>query len=473
MCIKCDIRTKGCEVSQKLLCFQKNHRRHTGTAEFGHTPLNPEVILQCESTRYWWAPKHCGLKALPYLCIVKTAGKKRVVVGLSGGVDSSVAAYLLKEQGYDVLGLFMKNWHDESVTLSNECPWIEDSNDAMLVAQMLDIPYQAIDLSEVYKSRIVDYMFDAYASGITPNPDVLCNREIKFDVFLKTALKLGADFVATGHYCRKESIEMKNGKAIHRLLAGKDPGKDQSYFLCQINQEQLGRALFPIGELHKSEVRKIAAEIGLPTAEKKDSQGLCFVGKIRLPDFLQQQLKAKEGEIVEIPAKAIAEKDLVEVHAEGGSSDRSLAELTAPHVLKPEMGRVVGRHMGAHFFTIGQRKGLQVGGRPEPLFVIGTDVHRNEVYVGQGEQHPGLYRKGLFVSKEDSHWLRPDLQLLVGEQADYQLRIRYRQPLQKATLHQEEEGLYIIFEEAQRGVAPGQFAAWYDGEELIGSGVIR
>ncbi|MBT8324533.1 MAG: tRNA 2-thiouridine(34) synthase MnmA, partial [Winogradskyella sp.] len=218
---------------------------------------------------------------------------KRVIVGLSGGVDSSVAAYLMKQQGYEVIGLFMKNWHDDSVTISDECPWLEDSNDAMIVADKLGIPFQTVDLSEAYKERIVDYMFSEYEKGRTPNPDVLCNREIKFDVFLKIALDLGADYVATGHYCRKASIE-KNGESIFRLLAGKDSNKDQSYFLCQLSQNQLSKALFPLGDLTKPQVRQIASEQNLITAEKKDSQGLCFIGKVRLPDFLQQKLQPKE-----------------------------------------------------------------------------------------------------------------------------------------------------------------------------------
>ena len=228
---------------------------------------------------------------------------KRVIIGLSGGVDSSVAAYLLKEQGYEVIGLFMKNWHDDSVTISKECPWLEDSNDAMLVADKLGIPFQVVDLSEQYKERIVDYMFREYEMGRTPNPDILCNREIKFDVFMEIALGLGADFVATGHYCRRDVLEIQ-GKKIYRLLAGKDANKDQSYFLCQLSQHQLSRSLFPIGELTKTEVRKIASDQGLVTAEKKDSQGLCFIGKVRLPEFLQQILMPKEGLSVQIPEDA-------------------------------------------------------------------------------------------------------------------------------------------------------------------------
>lgn len=388
---------------------------------------------------------------------------KRVVVGLSGGVDSSVAAYLLKEQGYEVIGMFMKNWHDDSVTISNECPWLDDSNDAMIVAQHLGIPFQAIDLSKEYKERIVDYMFTEYQAGRTPNPDVLCNREIKFDIFLKAALKLGADYVATGHYARREEIDV-NEKKIYRLLAGKDPNKDQSYFLCQLTQEQLSKALFPIGELLKPEVREIAQKAGLATANKKDSQGLCFVGKVHLPDFLQQRLQPKKGKAIVIPETAKA-------YSNGQSMD-DLISLTKPYVYQQSEGEVVGEHNGAHFYTIGQRKGLNIGGQPKPLFVIGTDTEHNIIYMGMGEDHPGLYRKGLFVPNEDEHWVREDLKLAVGESRNYLARIRYRQPLEPCTLHKKEEGLYIIFERPQKAITPGQFSAWYADDELIGSGVI-
>lgn len=389
--------------------------------------------------------------------------KKRVVVGLSGGVDSSVAAYLLKEQGYEVIGMFMKNWHDDSVTISDECPWLDDSNDAMIVAQHLGIPFQAIDLSEEYKKRIVDYMFDEYNRGRTPNPDVLCNREIKFDVFLKHALKLGADFVATGHYCRKGEIE-KDGKAIYQLLSGKDPNKDQSYFLCQLTQAQLSKALFPIGRLLKPEVREIAKNNNLVTAEKKDSQGLCFIGKVHLPDFLQQRLQPKKGKVIEIFAD--------DHQFQNGNHTDDLASLSKPFEYAPTMGKVAGEHNGAHYYTIGQRKGLNIGGYPKPLFIIGTDTETNTIYMGQGEDHPGLYRKGLFIPNEDEHWIRPDLKLEIGESKKYQARIRYRQNLEECTLHKEANGLYIIFDEAQKSITPGQFAAWYQGDELIGSGVI-
>ena len=388
---------------------------------------------------------------------------KRVVVGLSGGVDSSVAAYLLKEQGYEVIGMFMKNWHDDSVTISNECPWLDDSNDAMIVAQHLGIPFQAIDLSAEYKTRIVDYMFAEYQRGRTPNPDILCNREIKFDVFLEAALKLGADYVATGHYCRKGETTI-NDKKYYQLLAGKDPNKDQSYFLCQLTQAQLSKALFPIGDLLKPEVREIAKKAGLATAEKKDSQGLCFVGKVHLPDFLQQRLEAKKGKVIEVSADSATFKN--------GYDHTDLNHLTQSFVLSPDLGEVVGEHNGAHFYTIGQRRGLNIGGYERPLFVIGTDTKLNVIYTGSGEDHPGLYRSGLFIPNTDEHWIREDLKLSVGESKNFLVRIRYRQPLEDCTLHKKANGLYLIFKKPQRGVAPGQFAAWYTDEELIGSGVI-
>lgn len=395
---------------------------------------------------------------------------KRVVVGLSGGVDSSVAAYLLQQEGYEVIGLFMKNWHDTSVTISNECPWVEDSNDAMAVAETLGIPYQTIDLSEDYKERIVDYMFAEYQKGRTPNPDVLCNREIKFDIFLKAAMQLNADFVATGHYCRKESVEI-DGKEVFQLKAGVDRNKDQSYFLCQLNQEQLSKALFPIGHLEKSEVRKIATEAGLSTAEKKDSQGLCFIGKVKLPEFLQQQLKPKQGDIVEIE-KGQPLFNINKEYNKDNTSLEALQSLSTDYTYNPELGEKVGEHNGAHYFTIGQRKGMNVGGKPEPLFVIGTNTQTNTIYVGQGTNHPGLYRPALKVPTTDTHWVREDLKLNVGESMKVMSRIRYRQALEKAVLHQKEDGLYIVFENDQRGIAAGQFVAWYQDDELIGSGVI-
>jgi len=393
---------------------------------------------------------------------------KRVVVGLSGGVDSSVAAYLLKEQGYDVIGLFMKNWHDDSVTISDECPWLDDSNDAMMVAEKLGIPFQTVDLSVQYKEKIVDYMFREYEMGRTPNPDVLCNREIKFDVFLKIALELGADYVATGHYCRKDVIE-NNGIETYQLLAGKDPNKDQSYFLCQLSQEQLSKTLFPIGEILKPDVRKIAKEQGLITAEKRDSQGLCFIGKVRLPEFLQQKLKPKEGKIIEISSDFSAyKKEIPEFNSEE-EKNKFLSQ--KPSYVK-EDGKIVGTHQGAHYFTKGQRKGLAVGGTKEPLFVIDTDVNENIIYVGQGKDHPGLYRNGLFVKQEEIHWVRKDKKLQDGDTLDVMARIRYRQPLEKATLNKTNSGLYIIFENPQSAITEGQFVAWYKGEELLGSGVI-
>ncbi|MCH8554251.1 MAG: tRNA 2-thiouridine(34) synthase MnmA [Schleiferiaceae bacterium] len=391
----------------------------------------------------------------------------RVVVGLSGGVDSSVAAWLLQQEGHEVIGLFMRNWVDETVTLHDECPWVEDSNDAMLVADHLGIPFQVVDLSEAYRKRIVDYMFAEYQVGRTPNPDVLCNREIKFDIFLDTALKLGADFVATGHYCQKSSLT-QNGNTTYQLLAGADANKDQSYFLCQLNQQQLAKALFPIGHLQKPEVREIAKREGLATAEKKDSQGLCFIGKVRLPDFLQQQLTPKKGAIVEISADhAMYAGDVFNKH-----KDEPAAAVN-PYTYSPANGNIVGEHIGAHYFTRGQRKGLKVGGKALPLFVIDTDVQSNTIYVGQGEDHPGLYSQALFVAADDVHWIREDLKLQAGQSATYQARFRYRQPLMDCTLHQFTNGLYVVFESPQKAISPGQFVAWYHGNECIGSGVIE
>lgn len=389
---------------------------------------------------------------------------KRVVVGLSGGVDSSVTAYLLKEQGYEVIGMFMKNWHDETVTLSDDCPWIDDSNDALLIAQQLDIPFQVIDLSKEYKERIVDYMFNEYQAGRTPNPDVLCNREIKFDVFLNSAKELGADYVATGHYCRK--LEHSDGS--FGLIQGKDPNKDQSYFLCQLSQEQLGMALFPIGELLKSEVRSIAEKAGLHTADKKDSQGLCFVGKISLPQFLQQKLSPLRGDIVEIPATLPTYKayDRIPVQQE------YIEQLAAPFSYTPDQGEVVTQHQGAHYYTIGQRKGLHIGGRPNPSFVIDTDVTTNTVYSGQNDDHPGLNRWALKIKQEDMHFVssRFTSDLLNNKEID--VRIRYRQALQKCTVHNIAGDTFVLFKEKQRGITPGQFAAFYIDKELIASGVI-
>lgn len=392
---------------------------------------------------------------------------KTVVVGLSGGVDSSVAAYLLKEQGYNVIGIFMRNWNDESVTINNECPWIDDSNDALLVAEKLGIPFQVIDLSEEYKKRIVDYMFAEYEAGRTPNPDVLCNREIKFDVFLKIALSLKADYVATGHYCQKKE---ENG--IYSLLAGKDNNKDQSYFLCQVSQEQLAKALFPIGHLEKSEVREIAKKADLITAEKKDSQGLCFIGKVKLPVFLQQQLQPKKGKVIEIDGRLPMYGDYYKLVNDTNVTHELLKQLSTPFNYSSEIGTELGEHDGAHYFTIGQRKGLGIGGKSEPVFIIGTDVNSNEIYVGQGEKHPGLFRKALFIQKDEVHWIRKDLELKAGEQKDYLVRIRYRQDLKKARLYAFEEGIYIYFKKPMKSITPGQFAAWYDDNELIGSGVI-
>ena len=385
---------------------------------------------------------------------------KTVVVGLSGGVDSSVAAYILKNQGYNVIGLFMRNWNDESVIIDDDCPWIEDSNDALQVAEILGIPFQVIDFSKEYKERIVDYMFLEYQNGRTPNPDILCNREIKFDLFLKKAIEIGADFVATGHYCRKEEVII-NGNKIQRLLAGNDTTKDQSYFLCQVNQFQLSKTLFPIGNMQKKEVRKLAKEIGLNTAEKKDSQGLCFIGKVKLPTFLQQFLKPKTGRVVEIDSNnSIYHKENIINKFESFKYSSS-------------MGKVIGDHNGAHYYTIGQRKGLNIGGFPLPLFIIGTDVKKNIIYVGQGEDHPGLYRNGLTVKKENIHWIREDLKIDMNTPTVYDSRIRYRQKLTPCSITSNKFGLIVNFKEIQRGITPGQFISWYKNDELIGSGIIN
>ena len=475
----------------------------------------------------------------------------KVCVGLSGGVDSSVAALLLKQQGYDVFAMFMQNWHDTEGTLHGDCEWEEDKFVAEMVARKIGIPFYFIDLSKEYRQRVVDYMFDEYSKGRTPNPDVLCNREIKFDAFLKAAEKMGADMVATGHYCRKAQVldadghpVLENGRPVYRILAGTDPNKDQSYFLCQLTQEQLSKAMFPIGDICKPEVRRIAHEADLPSAEKKDSQGICFVGKVDLPVFLQQKLKSVEGDVIEVYDdyfrdsaqygyihdtldSILADGSLGDVnlvtdyisddkseHSEPGSfeggcrnvsvydfgkiaslTDAQLERLSEPvtygdikfetetyrsgkhHVKKTRYkanpyGAVVGRHEGAQFYTIGQRKGLNIGGHKDSLFVISTDIDRNIIYVGEGHRHKGLSRSCLRVQPGEIHWIREDLRMEVDEIRRYRVRIRYRQPLQDAVLVMRESGLYILFEDAQRGITAGQFAVWYDCDEMIGSGVI-
>ena len=421
----------------------------------------------------------------------------KIAVGLSGGVDSSVAALLLKNAGHDVVALFMQNWHDTTGTLHGDCEWEEDKFVAEMVAKKLGIPFHFVDLSGIYRQKVVDYMFSEYEKGRTPNPDVLCNREIKFDAFLKCALELGVDYVATGHYCKKDEFVNEKGEKIYRILAGDDKNKDQSYFLCQLSQEQLSKALFPIGDIDKPEVRRLAKEAGLPSAEKKDSQGICFVGKVDLPVFLQQKLKPKEGDVIEIfatederaPYTASALKagecvaDLqgnVVAHSnllDGEYTDYTpdeLALLAAPHTYTPADGKKIGKHTGAQFYTIGQRKGLNIGGHKESIFIISIDIENNNIYVGEGHSHPGLYRKGLKIENPEIHWIREDLQMEVGERRRYLVRIRYRQPLQQATLYREEDGLYIVFDKPQRGISAGQFAAWYTPreEEMIGSGVI-
>ena len=471
----------------------------------------------------------------------------KVCVGLSGGVDSSVAALILKQQGYDVFALFMQNWHDASTTLHGDCEWEEDRFVAEMVARKIGIPFYFVDLSKEYRQRVVDYMFDEYEKGRTPNPDVLCNREIKFDAFLKCAKKLGADYVATGHYCRKVEGEGMDGRKVSRILAGADPNKDQSYFLCQLTQEQLSQALFPIGDIEKPEVRRLAHEADLPSADKKDSQGICFVGKVDLPTFLQQKLKPCEGDVVEVfdayyvdneqynyvremlgslmrdpdaqvkmitdyvsddKAVPVLESgcpfDLEKISA---LTDEQLLRMSQPvrydikfetetyrsgrkHIKKTRykenpFGKIVGKHDGAQFYTIGQRKGLNIGGHKDSIFVIETDIPSNIIYVGEGHTHKGLSRSCLRIAPDEIHWIREDLRMMVGEMRRYRVRIRYRQPLQDATLIMRDNGLYILFDAPQRGITSGQFAAWYapvepelatraedTSVEMIGSGVI-
>ncbi len=470
----------------------------------------------------------------------------KVCVGLSGGVDSSVAALLLKRQGYDVFAMFMQNWHDADATLHGDCEWEEDRFVAELVARKIGIPFYFVDLSVPYRKKVVDYMFEEYSKGRTPNPDVLCNREIKFDAFLEAARKMGADMVATGHYCRKEPFldsEGKpatgpDGKPLFSLLEGADPNKDQSYFLCQLSPEQISSALFPIGHLDKKEVRRIAAEADLPSADKKDSQGICFVGKVDLPTFLKQKLESREGPVVEVYDRYFADNEhyirseqiLVsllrdpskplqstlpyapetkiltsdgEPLGEGpfdpekvsALSDEQLMHLSEPvrygtitfetetyksgkkRVRKTRYkdnpwGKILGVHEGAHFYTIGQRKGLNIGGHAEPLFVIGTDTESNTVYVGEGFSNKGLYRRCLRIAEDEIHEVDPGFSLSEGETARCRVRIRYRQPLQGATLIRREGSLFILFDKPQRSVTAGQFAVWYDGEKMLGSGVI-
>ena len=388
---------------------------------------------------------------------------------MSGGVDSSVSALLLKQQGYEVIGLFMKNWHDESVTISDECPWLDDSNDAMLIAEKLEIPFQTVDLSKEYHSRIIDYMFNEYENGRTPNPDVLCNREIKFDIFLKIALDLGADYIATGHYCQVNKIN-KDNKEIYRLIVGADEKKDQSYFLCQLNQKQLSKAIFPIGHLTKSDVRDIAKKNDLITAAKKDSQGLCFVGKVKLPDFLKQRLTPKKGKVIKIDSESLKQEiDLNEVK----SKEKELELLSAPFSFSPDDGEEIGEHNGAYYYTVGQRKGLNIGGFSEPLFVLETDVSKNIIYVGMGESHPALFKRALFVSSNEIHWIREDLKINENQTMNIIFRIRYRQPLQSGTIYRFKKGLYILFDKPISSVTSGQFVSWYIDNELIGSGTIN
>ena len=387
--------------------------------------------------------------------------KTRVVVAMSGGVDSSVAAYILKQEGYDVVGIFMKNWHDSSVTISKDCPWLEDSYDAMLVCEKLSIPFQVIDLSDDYKNKIVDYMFNEYKKGNTPNPDILCNREIKFDLFLKLALKLGADFIATGHYAQTKESNYK-GKSIFHLISGKDNSKDQSYFLCQLNQYQLSKTIFPIGSLTKKHVRKIAKDNNLITAEKKDSQGLCFIGKVKLPDFLQQKLRPKKGDVV------LIDKNHKEFVKKSDLND--IESLSKPYCYDPKEGKIIGLHNGAHFYTIGQRKGLSIGGMEKPLYVINYDVKKNIIYVGEGSNLPGLFRSVLRVSSKKIHFLSTEKQVM--NKKDLKARIRYRQGLQDVSVIKKYNFYYFKFKKPQKSITKGLFIALYQNMELICSGVI-
>ena len=391
--------------------------------------------------------------------------KKKVVIGLSGGVDSAVSALLLKQQGYDVHALFMINWKNSSVTLSGDCAWEEDQMVAQMVAKQIGIPLHVVDSSERYMTHVVDYMFNEYSRGRTPNPDVLCNREIKFEIFNRYAQELGADYVATGHYCRRDEVTGSDGKTYSRLLAGSDPNKDQSYFLCQMSQEQLKNVLFPIGDIIKPEVRRIAAEAKLACAKRKDSQGICFVGKVDLPVFLQQKLKSKEGDIVEITDDAF-------VYRRRHDDPDDLEALSRPYVYTPDDGFIIAKHIGAQYYTIGQRKGLNIGGHEKPVYVIGTDIDKNIIYIGMGDEHPGLFRKALFIHNDEIHNVRPDLALKDGDTLRCKVRIRYRQPLQDAEVIKTEKGMFIKFDIPQKSITPGQFAAWYLNNELIGSGVI-
>ncbi|MBO4244267.1 MAG: tRNA 2-thiouridine(34) synthase MnmA [Bacteroidales bacterium] len=391
--------------------------------------------------------------------------KKKVVIGLSGGVDSAVSALLLKQQGYDVHALFMINWKNSSVTLSGDCAWEEDQMVAQMVAKQIGIPLHVVDSSERYMTHVVDYMFNEYSRGRTPNPDVLCNREIKFEIFNRYAQELGADYVATGHYCRRDEVTGSDGKTYSRLLAGSDPNKDQSYFLCQMSQEQLKNVLFPIGDIIKPEVRRIAAEAKLACAKRKDSQGICFVGKVDLPVFLQQKLKSKEGDIVEITDDAF-------VYRRRHDDPDDLEALSRPYVYTPDDGFIIAKHIGAQYYTIGQRKGLNIGGHEKPVYVIGTDIDKNIIYIGMGDEHPGLFRKALFIHNDEIHNVRPDLALKDGDTLRCKVRIRYRQPLQDAEVIKTEKGMFIKFDIPQKSITPGQFAAWYLNDELIGSGVI-
>ena len=352
---------------------------------------------------------------------------KRVFVAMSGGVDSSVAAALLKEQGYDVTGVFMKNWSDSRFFKDKTmCPWAQDQEDARKAAAVLGIPFYTFDFEKEYRKQVVDYMVAGYRSGITPNPDVMCNREIKFGLFLEKALAMGADYIATGHYARVRESK------IFELLAGADPNKDQSYFLWTLTQEQLTRTLFPIGGYTKPEVREMARKFGLPNAEKKDSQGLCFMGDVDVFEFLKSEIPAHKGKII------------------------------------TTKGKEIGEHEGVEFYTIGQRHGIGSPGGGIIYYVVGKDAENNILYVGEGEQDEKLYKNELVVS--DSHWIsgeEPNLPLRC------QARIRYRQPLQSCEIKCIENQKHVSFDSPQRAITPGQSIVFYDGDVVLGGGVIQ
>ncbi len=349
----------------------------------------------------------------------------KIVVGMSGGVDSSVSALLLKEAGHEVIGVFMKNWED---TEDEFCSATEDSEDARLVCEKLGIPYFTVNFEKEYMENVFEHFLSAFKQGYTPNPDVLCNREIKFKYFLDKALKLGAEKIATGHYARVTQAE--NGD--FKLLKGLDESKDQSYFLCQLGQKELSKTIFPLGDMPKDKVRAIAKKHNLHIHSKKDSTGICFIGERKFKDFLGQFLPAQAGDILDVD------------------------------------GKKVGTHQGSMYFTIGQREGLGIGGPGDAWFVVDKDVQKNIVYVAQGKNHPSLFKKQLWAT--DFNWINtkePD-NLWQGT-----ARIRYRQEDQKVKLIEKDEGKFLFeFEEAQRAITPGQYIVLYQGDECLGGGVI-